>query len=250
MFVKPVLKHSFRKATEIPEHVFCQYDIQNCDIICNTCHKYLKEGKVPPCSLINGFSFPKRPPELDLTPLEERLVASRIPFMQLREKLRGGQLSITGNVVNVPADVATTIQKLPRLQREDETIPLKFKRNLMFKHSISFQNARPNKVLNATKWLLQNISLFQAEGIKLNEDWELQCSDTEDDSEEICNTDARDSIKDDWTEEVLVWIKDAPTVQENTYEEDAQFVDKYITCDAQSADPHLINYQTHRHART
>lgn len=49
---------------------------------------------------------------------------------------------------------------------------------------------------------------------------------------------------------MLVWIKDAPTVQENTYEEVAEFVDKYITCDAQSADPHLINYQTHRHART
>lgn len=49
---------------------------------------------------------------------------------------------------------------------------------------------------------------------------------------------------------MLVWIKDAPTVQKTTYEEVAEFVDKYITCDAQSADPHLINYQTHRHART
>lgn len=87
----------------------------------------MKEGKVPPCSLINEFSFP---PELDLTPLEERLVALKISFMHLREKSRGGQLSITGNVVNVPVDVATTIQKLPRLQSENETIPLKFKQNL------------------------------------------------------------------------------------------------------------------------
>lgn len=42
---------------------------------------------------MDGFSFPKSPPELDLTPLEERLVAPRIPFMQLREKLQGGQLT-------------------------------------------------------------------------------------------------------------------------------------------------------------
>lgn len=214
-------KHSVRKATGIPEHVLCQYDIEKCDIICNTCHKYLKEGKVPPCSLMNGFSFPKRPPELDLTPLEERLVAPRIPFMQLREKPRGGQLSITGNVVNVPADVTTTIQKLPRLRSEDETIPLKFKRNLMFKHSISFENVRPNKVLNATKWLLQNSSLFKAEGIELNEDWELQCSDTEDDSEEICSTDARDSIEDNWTEEVSV--DDRPTGNMDTVMQSIDF---------------------------
>lgn len=92
-FSQTWFKHSFRKATGIPEHVLCQYDIQNCDIICNTCHKYLKEGKVPPFSLMDVFSFPKRPPELDLTPLEERLVAPRIPFMQLREKLQGGQLT-------------------------------------------------------------------------------------------------------------------------------------------------------------
>lgn len=51
-------------------------------------------------------------------------------------------------------------------------------------------------------------------------------------------------------EDLWVWIIDAPTVQKNTYKEVAEFVDKYITCNAQSADPQLINYQTHRHART
>lgn len=91
----------------------------------------------------------------------------------------------------------------------------------MFKHSISFGNVRPNKVLNATKWLLQNSSLFQAEGIELYEDWELQCSDTEDDSEEISNTDARDSIKDDWTEEVNV--DDRPTGNVDTVMQSIDF---------------------------
>lgn len=91
----------------------------------------------------------------------------------------------------------------------------------MFKHSILFENVRPNKVLNATKWLLQNSSLFQAEGIELYEDWELQCSDTEDDSEEISNTDARDSIKDDWTEEVNV--DDRPTGNVDTVMQSIDF---------------------------
>lgn len=91
----------------------------------------------------------------------------------------------------------------------------------MFKHSISFENVRPNKVINATKWLLQNSSLFQAEGIELNEDWELQCSDTEYDSKEISNTDAGDSIKDDWTEEVNV--DDRPTGNVDTIMQSIDF---------------------------
>lgn len=72
------------------------------DILCHTCYRHLKEKKIPPCSSMNGLKFPVKPSELDLTHLEERLCAPRIPFMQLREKPRGGQLSITGNVVNVP----------------------------------------------------------------------------------------------------------------------------------------------------
>ena len=216
-------KHSVRKASGIPDHFLCQYGVQKSEIICNTCHKYLKEEKVPPCSLMNGFGFPNKPPELDLTPLEERLIAPRIPFMQLREKPRGGQLSITGNVVNVPADVTTTIQKLPRLVSEDETIPLKFKRSLMFNHSIAFENVRPNKVLNATKWLIKNSNLFKAEGVQINEEWELQLSDSEEEIEDHNDNVAneRTESEDNWTEEVNV--EDRPTGNTDTVMQSVDF---------------------------
>ena len=68
------------------------------------------------------MSFPEKPDVLNLTSLEERLVAPRIPFMQIRELPRGGQLSIHGNVVNVPADVTTTVNCLPKLLSEWGTI--------------------------------------------------------------------------------------------------------------------------------
>lgn len=172
---------------------------------------------------MNGFGFPNKPPELDLTPLEERLIAPRIPFMQLREKPRGGQLSITGNVVNVPADVTTTIQKLPRLVSEDETIPLKFKRSLMFNHSIAFENVRPNKVLNATKWLIKNSNLFKAEGVQINEEWELQLSDSEEEIEDHNDNVAneRTESEDNWTEEVNV--DDRPTGNTDTVMQSVDF---------------------------
>ena len=66
------------------------------------------------------MSFPNKPSVLDLIPLEERLISPRIPFMQIRELPRGGQLSIHGNVVNVPSDVNSTVHTLPRLVSESD----------------------------------------------------------------------------------------------------------------------------------
>ena len=74
------------------------------------------------------MTFPEKPDVLkDLTALEERLVLPRIPFMQVRELPRGGQLSIHGNVVNVPADVNSTVSILPQPISESQTIPIKLK---------------------------------------------------------------------------------------------------------------------------
>ena len=55
------------------------------------------------------MGFPVKPQGLNLTPLEERSISPRIPFMQIHELPRGGQLSVHGNVVNVPADVNSTV---------------------------------------------------------------------------------------------------------------------------------------------
>ena len=94
--------------------------------LCATCHSNLKSGKFPKCAKANKMSFPKKPDALkNLTPLEERLILPRIPFMQVRELPSGGQLSIHGNVVNVPADVNSTVNVLPGPINESQTIPIK-----------------------------------------------------------------------------------------------------------------------------
>ena len=74
------------------------------------------------------MKFPEKPPELNLSNLEERLISLRIPFMQIRALARGAQFSLKGSVVNVPADVEPTIRALPRLPNQSETIPVKLKR--------------------------------------------------------------------------------------------------------------------------
>ena len=148
--------------------------IQGKEWICNQCSSYLKKKQIPPCSIGNNLSFPEIPSELaGLTPLEYRLLSPRIPFMQMKELPRGGQLGIKGNVVNVPADVSNTVNVLPRNLDATETIPVKLKRSLSYKSHTAFENIRPQRFIVATEWLLRNSILFQSEGISLNKNWSV-----------------------------------------------------------------------------
>ena len=146
--------------------------VNNTEWICNTCHLNIKQGKLPQCSKANGMGFPDKPSVLDLTPLEERLISPRIPFMQIRELPRGGQLSIHGNVVNVPSDVNSTVHTLPRLISDSQTVPIKLKRRLSYKHHYQFQNVRPKKVLEAAQYLVTTSELFKSEGIEVQDTWQ------------------------------------------------------------------------------
>ncbi|KAL9956871.1 hypothetical protein ACROYT_G038421 [Oculina patagonica] len=143
-----------------------------------------RTGKLPTCSKANGMGFPDKPEVLDLTSLEERLVSPRIPFMQIRELPRGGQLSIHGNVVNVPSDVNSTVHALPRHFSESQTIPIKLKRRLSYKHHYQFQNIRPKKVLQAAKYLVSTSELFKSEGIQVQDTWQNSASTQPEENEE------------------------------------------------------------------
>ena len=149
----------------------CIKSVDNTKWICSTCHSNIKLGKLPSCAKANKMTFPVKPDILHLTDLEERLISPRIPFMQIRELPSGGQLSIHGNVVNVPANVNTTVNFLPRSLHKSQTIPIKLKRRLSFKHCYQFQNIRPTKVIEAAKYLINTSELYQIEGIQVADAW-------------------------------------------------------------------------------
>jgi len=67
------------------------------------------------------MSVSEKPHELDLHQLVERLVALRIPSMQLCELPRGGQLSIRGNVVNVPVDIQVKIYRYQAVKQKEQS---------------------------------------------------------------------------------------------------------------------------------
>jgi len=78
------------------------------------------------------LNFPVKPECLHFTFLEEGLKSLYIPFVQILCELpRGGQLSIHGNVVNVPADVNSVVNTLPKPINESQTIPIKLKSKLI-----------------------------------------------------------------------------------------------------------------------
>ena len=128
---------------DVQTRLLNKVSVNNVEWLCKTCNKHLKNNKVPPCAIINGMQFQKKPSFFDSNELECRLLAPRLAFQKLMQAPRGKQFKITGNVVNVSADVANTVSMLPRLPNETSTIKVNLKRRLQYKSSALSQNIRP-----------------------------------------------------------------------------------------------------------
>ena len=68
--------------------------------------------------------------------------------------------------------INSTVHTLPRLIGESQTIPIKFKRRLSYKHHYQFQNVRTRKVLEAAKYLVSTSELYRSEGIEVQAPWQ------------------------------------------------------------------------------
>ena len=176
--------------------------------ICRSCNRYLKKNKVPPCAITNGMRFPEKPNFFYLNELECRLLAPRLAFQKIMQAPRGKQLKINGNVVNVPADVSTTVNMLPRLPHENGTIKVQLKRKLQYKSSALSLNVRPHKVIQAASWLTNSSSLYHQEGITVNQTWSESLNEQDDivntlpvpgdeNSNDLCTTENVINSKDD-----------------------------------------------------
>ena len=110
--------------------------VDNTEWLCRSCNGSLKKGKVPACAVSSKWNaIPSKPEFWDLNELECKLLALRLAFQKIMQAPRGKQLKTTGNVVNVPADVTTTVNMLPRLPQETGTIKEQLKCRLQYKSS-------------------------------------------------------------------------------------------------------------------
>ena len=138
----------------------------------------LKDNKALRLSVVNGMKWPNGPPELNLHQLEERLIALRIPFMQIRELPRGGQCSLKGNVINVPVDNQPSIHSLPRPMDENFTVAIQLKKKLSYKTVDFKENIRPLRVLTALHWLVNNSEFYKKSGIAVNDNWHQEVTES------------------------------------------------------------------------
>ena len=72
----------------------------------------------------------------------------------------GNQLSLKGGVCQVPIELSPMVNQLPRTLDESETVMVKIKRRMTYKHAVISENIRPLKIITALHYLMENITLF------------------------------------------------------------------------------------------
>jgi hypothetical protein len=123
-------------------------------------------------AVYNGFEYPIIPNNLLNYPLDlvsERLISPRIPFMQIR-RLRNihGQCGIYGQIINVPVEVNTMVNSLPRNINDDHCIYVHIKRKKIHKSSLLHRLVNKRTV---KEWLhyLVNTPLYRTYDITIDE---------------------------------------------------------------------------------
>ena len=120
------------------------------EYVCFTCHRKVKQGKIPCQAVRNKLELDEIPPELaDLGKLEAILISRRIVF----QKIVRQQCKIKGTICNVLVDCETVCHSLPRPSETSGIILLKLKRKLEYKGYQYYQPVRPEFLQEALEYL-------------------------------------------------------------------------------------------------
>jgi len=139
---------------------------------CSTCMTHIRKQTYPKLNVNqSNLKFPDIPDCLKkLTPLAERCVAARIPFMKIEQANYAGQLKIKSGIVNVPIDVSTAVNAIPRSVDDTHVIEVSLMRKMVYKNPYIRERVRPAEVWAAAEFLCQT-PLYNELGITLNQDF-------------------------------------------------------------------------------
>ncbi|GFU62250.1 ATP-dependent DNA helicase [Trichonephila clavipes] len=127
-----------------PEELVADFKLRS------TCKNSLVSGKVPPLSCSNGFTYPPKQHELPtLDPISARLVSSPSGWrgwsakveISIRSPIREKKsITVTDScryagcyAINVPVDVDTMVQQLPRQLDDDQVFNVNIKKDMIHK---------------------------------------------------------------------------------------------------------------------
>ena len=80
------------------------------------------------------------------------------------------QYQLEGNVVNVPIDIQTTLDILPRNMVDTQTIQIKLMRRMHYKKAYLHETISPKKKMDALQVLIKS-DLYKAHNIKIDDLW-------------------------------------------------------------------------------
>ena len=127
--------------------------------LCHTCQSHLKRGNMPPLSTLNGLVLEDIPDTLQLSDLENTLIAKNILFMKIFKMPTSRWSAVKDRVVNVPItdnDISQTLAKLttfPRSLEEGVLVPVQWKRKLEYKQNVDAAFVNTRKLISALKLL-------------------------------------------------------------------------------------------------
>ena len=197
LFEKSITHISDRQRHIFEPYLRDDYKEMTVLVICHSCRRSVIHNKMPKLAYKNGMSFPELPYELDIFPGEERLISLRLPFMHIKSLPQGMQLSLLGNVINVPARIESGIIRLPRYINKEGTVCVRIKKRLRNTAVYKTINVRPHRVLRSLKWLIENSNLYKESTVEIDHDW-LENTLTELLEQDICGIVSNDiDISDD-----------------------------------------------------
>ena len=136
--------------------------------VCKPCATYIKNGKIPPLNEVTyKFRIPPLPsylqtPAMELSQLEDHLLKLVIPYIRIMHLPGSGQHKVKGGMITVEAEVKKTIEEniLPRNQ---ELIPVSFKRKPTYKGNVMQEIVSKSKVEAYFKFFKEHNPLFRDE---------------------------------------------------------------------------------------
>jgi len=133
----------------------------NLGYACSNCFKFLSQFMLPPLSLGHEeLVFPDVAPEIKgLNRIEERILAPRIAFIEIRSNYVDLQLKSKGRIVNVPTDVQSNLNLLPRNYENLGVVMVKLKRRKSYKRNECVSTIRIEAIKAAAK-ILANSETF------------------------------------------------------------------------------------------
>ena len=122
--------------------------------ICSDCKTKLVKGQFPSISHRNNLELIDTSgyAELNLTELENCLIAKNIPFQKYVQLPKSRWTATKDHIVNIPIydkDIVDTVKSFPRTFDEAGIIPVKLKRKLEYKNSHIQQFISIEKIFKA-----------------------------------------------------------------------------------------------------